>query len=56
MIVDTKTGSFRTQRQLPKMALIQPSIQDNSIILNAPGKQPLFIPIELNTNNKINCR
>lgn len=45
MIVDS-TGSFRTQRQLPKMALIKPSLEGDFLVLNAPHKNPLSVPIQ----------
>ena len=37
MIVD-KNGRFITQRQLPHMALIQPSLEDGTLTLNARGE------------------
>lgn len=55
MIID-KNGSFRTQRQLPKMALIKPSIEGNFIVLNAPNKETIKVPVEPTTKNKIKCR
>jgi len=45
MIVDKK-NKFITQRQIPKMALIKPSFEGASLILNAPGMDPLKIPLK----------
>lgn len=55
MIVDEQ-GSFKTQRQIPKMALIKPSIEDDNLVLNAQGKSPIHVPIYKELNKKINCR
>ena len=49
-------GSFQTQRQLPKMALIKPSIDGDHIVLEAPNTTPIRFPIKAPTNNKINSR
>ena len=55
LIIDTKSGSFKTQRQLPRMALIKPSVEKDALVLNAPGKEPLRVPIQP-TTEKIKCR
>jgi uncharacterized protein YcbX len=36
-------GHFVTQRELPRMALIQPSLHESGIILNAPTMPPLHV-------------
>lgn len=55
MIVDS-TDSFRTQRQFPKMALIKPSVDGEFLVLNAPNKIPLRIPIKNSNTNKRSFR
>lgn len=55
MIVDEK-GAFRTQRQLPRMALIKQSVEKDAIVLSAPNKQQLRIPLDPPKNNKRTCR
>ena len=43
MIVN-EAGSFLTQRQLPKMVLIKPSVHADFLILSAPGMPDLKVP------------
>ncbi len=43
MIVDEE-GSFLTQREYPKMALIEPTVGDDLLTLRAPGMEPLDLP------------
>jgi uncharacterized protein len=51
MLVD-KTGKFLTQRQLPRMAVITVQLEPNCLIVNAPEKETLFIPLNLNSQEK----
>lgn len=44
MVVDSK-GTFLTQRQLPRMALIQPQIKALEVVLRAPGMLALHLGI-----------
>lgn len=37
MVVDAQSGEFLTQRQLPAMALIRPSLADDQLHLQTPG-------------------
>ncbi len=46
MIVDDD-GSFLSQRQIPEMALIVPTIGANAISLAAPGMPPAEVPLQL---------
>lgn len=55
MIVDEK-GSFRTQRQLPKMALISLSYTSDDLVLNYPDKGSINISLTPPKNKKTNCR
>ena len=55
MIID-KNGTFKTQRNIPKMALINVSLKGNFLALNAPNKNTLNIPVEVPDLEKINCR
>lgn len=42
MVVDA-TGRFVSQRELPRMVLIQPTLTENALMLNAPAQQPCVI-------------
>jgi hypothetical protein len=46
MVVDL-SGKFLTQRQYPRMALIQVQREPDRLLLNAPGMTPLAIPYDL---------
>lgn len=45
MVVDDR-GVFLTQRELPRMALIQPALNENGLELHAEGQAPLYLPFE----------
>jgi uncharacterized protein len=45
MVVDDK-GEFLTQRELPRMALIQPQIKHYEMVLRAPGMLALHIKLD----------
>jgi uncharacterized protein YcbX len=45
MIVD-QAGLFLTQREHPRMALIQPVIMDAALMLSAPGQLPFSLPLD----------
>jgi len=45
MVVDEQ-GKFVTQRQLPRMALIQPSFKGSDMVLRAPGMLALHVSID----------
>ncbi len=45
MLVETASGKFLTQRELPRMALITPRLVDGYLLVDAPGMEPLEIPI-----------
>jgi len=45
MVVD-EHGSFLTQRELPRMALIQPQLKYHDMVLRAPGMLALHIALE----------
>ena len=57
-VVVRSNGDFVTQRQLPKMALIQTEVRGATMALNAPGMPPLTIPLapSFTTDNVVNCR
>ena len=48
MVVDAM-GHGMTQRTLPRMALVQPRphLQDNALVLQAPGQAALSVPLAL---------
>ncbi|MGE3600729.1 MAG: MOSC domain-containing protein [Dehalococcoidia bacterium] len=43
MVVDATTGLFLTQREIPRMALIRPSVEDDRLCLDAPGMSHLSV-------------
>jgi len=45
MVVDAK-GEFVTQRQLPRMALIQPQMKHTEVVLRAPGMLALHLAFD----------
>ena len=45
MVVDAK-GEFLTQRELPRMALIQPQLKHYEMVLRAPGMLALHIKLD----------
>lgn len=51
----SKTGSFLSQRRVPKMALIRQKYENNHIILSAPGKDDIKFSIEI-PSEIIECR
>lgn len=55
MIVD-ENGSFRTQRQFPKMALISITIEGQNFILKAPNNKTIKIAINPENVTKKKCR
>ena len=44
MVVDSE-GNFVTQRELPRMALIQPAFKLDQLVLRAPGMLPLHLAV-----------
>ncbi len=40
-------GAFLSQRQIPEMALIVPTIGERAITLDAPGMPPIEVPLQL---------
>src|SRR5689334_25167096 len=45
-VVTDSDGMFYTQRELPAMALIQPTFADAALMLTAPGMSSIRIPFE----------
>ncbi|MBA3643101.1 MAG: MOSC domain-containing protein [Chloroflexia bacterium] len=45
VLVEAATGTFLTQRELPPLALIRPTLTDGRLHLAAPEMPPLTIPI-----------
>ena len=39
-------GVFMSQRTQPRLALVEPEVGDDELILRAPGQQPLRIPVK----------
>lgn len=46
MLVDAQ-GRFLTQREVPRMALVVPSLGDGHLEVRAPGMAPLLLPLAL---------
>lgn len=46
MVVDAE-GEMLTQRELPRMALIQPELTHNSLVLRAAGLADLHLPLQM---------
>lgn len=55
MIVD-ENGSFRTQRQLPHMALISLSYTSTDLVLTYPDKGSLDVSLTPPKQKRIKCR
>lgn len=45
MVVDAATGKFLTQRELPRLALIAPTLDDRELRVAAPGMATLMVPV-----------
>ena len=45
-VVTDADGMFYTQRELPAMALIQPTFEDGLLRLTAPGMSPISVSLE----------
>ena len=52
MVIDRK-NQFMTQRKLPRMALIKPSLNHNSLILTESSMGEISIPLNQNSGEKI---
>src|SRR5438132_460041 len=44
-VVTDSDGMFYTQRELPPMALIQPTFEEDALSLTAPGMNTISIPL-----------
>ena len=54
-MVVNKTGNFLSQRNTPRMALINQQYAADRIILSAPGKQAISFPVEI-PGRVVDCR
>lgn len=45
MVVDA-SGSFVSQRELPRMALVTPTVKHSEVVLRAPGMLALHLPLD----------
>ena len=45
MVVDP-AGEFVTQRELPRMALVRPTLEDDELVLRAPGMLALHVALD----------
>ncbi|MGR8929451.1 MAG: MOSC domain-containing protein [Gammaproteobacteria bacterium] len=52
MLIDDQQ-QFLSQRRLPKMALIKPRIEDDKLVLSAPGQRDLRIPLHPDKGDNI---
>lgn len=55
MVVDA-TGKFMTQRQFPRMALITVKLSGNFLAINAPHRESLSIPLQLDSPERISVQ
>ncbi len=55
MLVDD-TGKFLSQRQLPRMALISVLLEGDKLVVKAPNKETLFIPLHLDRGSRISVQ
>lgn len=46
MVVDAASGRFVSQRELPRMALVQPAMRAGELVLRAPGMLALHLSLE----------
>ena len=46
MVIDA-TGRFVSQRELPRMVLIQPALTEEALVLNAPAQAPCVVPFSV---------
>lgn len=51
MLIDAQ-GKFLTQRQLPRMALINVTIKDHQLLIEAPQAPPLNVPCDVNSQRQ----
>ncbi|MEQ8380914.1 MAG: MOSC domain-containing protein [Coleofasciculus sp. A1-SPW-01] len=52
MLVDAK-GKFLTQRQFPRMALIQVRLGENELVVEAPNQPSLSIPLDYDSDYRL---
>ena len=45
MLIDNATSTFLTQREFPRMALVRPHLADGVVRVEAPGMEPLTVPV-----------
>ncbi len=55
MLVDAK-GKFLTQRQFPRMALIQVRFTENELVVEAPNQPCLSIPLDYDSNHRLSVQ
>jgi uncharacterized protein YcbX len=52
MVVD-ETGKFLTQRQYPRMALITVRLEGDQLVVKAPNKEILSIPLQIESPERL---
>jgi len=55
MVVDSE-GVFVSQRSIPAMSLIEPSLSDSGLILKAPEMEPIEIPFQKDPDRNLTVR
>jgi uncharacterized protein len=55
MLVD-KTGKFLTQRQFPRMALISVHLAGEQLVVDAPNRESISIPMQLESGDRISVQ
>jgi uncharacterized protein YcbX len=51
-----QAGAFLSQRTMPRLALLRPMLQRDSLRLEAPGMAPLALPLEDGTGDALSVR
>lgn len=56
-MVVKEDGHMITARQEPRLVLVTITLENNYLMLEAPGMEPIVLPIKLPSSNKIHdCR
>ena len=55
MLIDAE-GQFLSQRRLPKMALISTALTEDTLILSAPNREALVLPLSVTGGESVACK
>ncbi len=51
----TNEGQFLTQREFPRMATVNPRVEGDALVVNAPGMPPLSLPLRGSRRKAAQC-